>query len=124
LSPYYIGGWVNAQTRKQLQYILPTHWREALIEEEFGDGIMSAIDFDLAMDRQADPKGDRARISMSGKFLPYKYYGATGNAQTYGCKELAITAWLEVRVLPAPPCFNSCFDFSIFFGGWVVDANF
>jgi hypothetical protein len=59
----------------------------ALIEEEFGDGIMSAIDFDLQMERQADPKGDRVRISMSGKFLPYKYYGATGNAQAYGYKE-------------------------------------
>ena len=46
---------------------------KALIEEEFGDGIMSAIDFDLAMERQADPKGDRVRLSMSGKFLPYKY---------------------------------------------------
>jgi cyanate lyase len=60
---------------------------KALIEEEFGDGIMSAIDFDLAMERQADPKGDRVRLSMSGKFLPYKYYGATGNAQAYGTKE-------------------------------------
>ena len=54
---------------------------KALIEEEFGDGIMSAIDFDLQMERQPDPKGDRVKITMSGKFLPYKYYGATGNAQ-------------------------------------------
>ena len=61
-------------------------WK-ALIEEEFGDGIMSAIDFDLQMERQADPKGDRVRLSMSGKFLPFKYYGATGNAQAYGYKE-------------------------------------
>src|SRR5262249_50774340 len=53
-------------------------WK-ALIEEEFGDGIMSAIDFDMAIERQPDPKGDRVRITMSGKFLPYKYYGATGN---------------------------------------------
>jgi cyanate lyase len=60
---------------------------KALIEEEFGDGIMSAIDFDLAMERQPDPKGDRVRLTMSGKFLPYKYYGATGNAQAYGHKE-------------------------------------
>jgi cyanate lyase len=60
---------------------------KALIEEEFGDGIMSAIDFDLQMERQPDPKGDRVRLSMSGKFLPYKYYGATGNAQAYGYKE-------------------------------------
>ncbi len=48
-------------------------WK-ALIEEEFGDGIMSAIDFDMAIERQPDPKGDRVRITMSGKFLPYKYY--------------------------------------------------
>jgi cyanate lyase len=60
---------------------------KALIEEEFGDGIMSAIDFDMTMERQPDPKGDRVRLSMSGKFLPYKYYGATGNQQAYGYKE-------------------------------------
>src|SRR5262245_34956242 len=48
---------------------------KALIEEEFGDGIMSAIDFDMEIERQRDPKGDRVRITMSGKFLPYKYYG-------------------------------------------------
>ena len=57
---------------------------KALIEEEFGDGIMSAIDFDMLMERQPDPKGDRVKLTMSGKFLPYKYYGATGNAQAYG----------------------------------------
>jgi len=61
-------------------------WK-ALIEEEFGDGIMSAIDFDMLMERLADPKGDRVKITMSGKFLPFKYYGATGNAQAYGYKE-------------------------------------
>jgi cyanate lyase len=61
-------------------------WK-ALIEEEFGDGIMSAIDFDLAMERLPDPKGDRVKITMSGKFLPYKYYGASGNAPGYGYKE-------------------------------------
>ena len=61
-------------------------WKE-LIQEEFGDGIMSAIDFDMVMERLADPKGDRVKITMSGKFLPFKYYGATGNAQAYGYKE-------------------------------------
>lgn len=61
-------------------------WK-ALIEEEFGDGIMSAIDFDMVMNRVANPKGDRVQITMSGKFLPYKYYGATGNNQEYGFKE-------------------------------------
>src|SRR5215469_14751041 len=60
---------------------------KALIEEEFGDGIMSAIDFDLQLERQPDPKGDRVKIAMSGKFLPYKYYGATGNVPQYGYKE-------------------------------------
>ena len=61
-------------------------WKE-LIQEEFGDGIMSAIDFDLQMERLPDPKGDRVKITMSGKFLPYKYYGATGNVAQYGYKE-------------------------------------
>jgi cyanate lyase len=45
-----------------------------LIHEEFGDGIMSAIDFKMDLRRQADPAGDRVAISMSGKFLPYKTY--------------------------------------------------
>jgi cyanate lyase len=61
-------------------------WK-ALIEEEFGDGIMSAIDFDLQMERLPDPKGDRVKMTMSGKFLPLKYYGATGNNQALGYKE-------------------------------------
>jgi cyanate lyase len=60
---------------------------KALIEDEFGDGIMSAIDFDLQIERQADPKGDQVKITMSGKFLPYKYYGASGNVPGYGYKE-------------------------------------
>lgn len=47
---------------------------KALIHEEFGDGIMSAIDFSMDMQREPDPKGDRVRIVMSGKFLPYKSY--------------------------------------------------
>ena len=47
---------------------------KALIHEEFGDGIMSAIDFSMDLQRQADPKGDRVSIVMSGKFLPYKTY--------------------------------------------------
>jgi cyanate lyase len=45
---------------------------KALIHEEFGDGIMSAIDFHMDIQREPDPKGDRVRITMSGKFLPYK----------------------------------------------------
>lgn len=47
---------------------------KALINEEFGDGIMSAIDFKMDLTREADPKGDRVQIMMSGKFLPYKTY--------------------------------------------------
>ncbi len=60
---------------------------KALIEEEFGDGIMSAIDFDLNLDRLADAKGDRVQLVMSGKFLPYKYYGAGQGVPEYGYKE-------------------------------------
>ena len=47
---------------------------KALIHEEFGDGIMSAIDFKMDLQRENDPNGDRVRIVMSGKFLPYKQY--------------------------------------------------
>ena len=61
-------------------------WK-ALIEEEFGDGIMSAIDFDMAIERLPNPKGDRVKITMSGKFLPYKYYGNNGNVPEYGYRE-------------------------------------
>ena len=45
-----------------------------LIHEEFGDGIMSAIDFSMDIQRQNDPKGDRVNVVLSGKFLPYKTY--------------------------------------------------
>ncbi|MEP6791271.1 MAG: cyanase [Ramlibacter sp.] len=45
-----------------------------LIHEEFGDGIMSAIDFSMDIKREADPKGDRVNVLLSGKFLPYKTY--------------------------------------------------
>ena len=47
---------------------------KALIEEEFGDGIMSAIDFELNVDRVPDPKGDRVKVTFNGKFLPYRKY--------------------------------------------------
>ena len=47
---------------------------KSLIHEEFGDGIMSAIDFNMDLTREPDPKGDRVKIVMSGKFLPYKTY--------------------------------------------------
>ncbi len=43
-----------------------------VIQEKFGDGIMSAIDFTLEVDKVEDPKGDRVMVKMCGKFLPYK----------------------------------------------------
>lgn len=43
-----------------------------LIHEKFGDGIMSAIDFSMEIDKQEDPKGDRVIVKLNGKFLPYK----------------------------------------------------
>ncbi|MDB5394839.1 MAG: cyanase [Rhodospirillales bacterium] len=61
-------------------------WK-ALIEEEFGDGIMSAIDFDLQLDRLPNPKGDRVQLTMSGKFLPYRYYGNEQGIPDDGLKE-------------------------------------
>jgi cyanate lyase len=57
----------------ELVSVYGTTFKE-LIHEEFGDGIMSAIDFKMDLTREADPKGDRVRIVMSGKFLPYKMY--------------------------------------------------
>ena len=43
-----------------------------LVREEFGDGIVSAIDFELDVERVPDPKGDRVKITLNGKFLPYR----------------------------------------------------
>jgi cyanate lyase len=57
----------------ELVSVYGTTWKE-LIQEEFGDGIMSAIDFDMTLERQPDQKGDRVKITMSGKFLGYKRY--------------------------------------------------
>lgn len=45
-----------------------------LIREEFGDGIMSAIDFELSFERREDPQGDRVRLVLDGKFLPYRVF--------------------------------------------------
>ena len=47
---------------------------KSLIHEEFGDGIMSAIDFSMDIQREANPSGDRVIITLNGKFLPYKTY--------------------------------------------------
>ena len=49
----------------ELVQVYGTTWKE-LIQEEFGDGIMSAIDFDMAIERQPDPKGDRVKLTLSG----------------------------------------------------------
>jgi cyanate lyase len=57
----------------ELVSVYGTTFKE-LIHEEFGDGIMSAIDFKMDISREADPKGDRVHINLSGKFLPYKTY--------------------------------------------------
>jgi len=57
----------------ELVSVYGTTFKE-LIHEEFGDGIMSAIDFDMTLDRQPDQKGDRVKIGMSGKFLAYRTY--------------------------------------------------
>lgn len=45
---------------------------KALIHEKFGDGIMSAIDFSMHIDKEENPAGDRVKVTMNGKFLPYK----------------------------------------------------
>lgn len=57
----------------ELVNVYGTTFKE-LIHEEFGDGIMSAIDFKMDLQREPDPQGDRVKITMSGKFLPYKSY--------------------------------------------------
>ncbi|MEO8523808.1 MAG: cyanase [Caldimonas sp.] len=57
----------------ELVNVYGTTFKE-LIHEEFGDGIMSAIDFSMDVKREVHDKGDRVSITMSGKFLPYKTY--------------------------------------------------
>jgi len=55
----------------EIAYVYGTSIKE-VVHEKFGDGIMSAIDFTLDVDKVEDPKGDRVQITMTGKFLPYK----------------------------------------------------
>jgi cyanate lyase len=57
----------------ELVSVYGTTFKE-LIHEEFGDGIMSAIDFSMDLQREPNPAGDRVRIVMSGKYLPYTQY--------------------------------------------------
>ncbi|MCV6605979.1 MAG: cyanate hydratase, partial [Porticoccaceae bacterium] len=47
---------------------------KGLIEEQFGDGIMSAIDFSMDISKEENPAGDRVKVLLNGKFLPYKRY--------------------------------------------------
>jgi len=47
---------------------------KAIVHEKFGDGIMSAVDFTMDVEKEKDPKGDRIKVTMSGKFLPYKIW--------------------------------------------------
>jgi cyanate lyase len=47
---------------------------KAIIHEKFGDGIMSAVDFTMYVEKEKDPKGDRIKVTMSGKYLPYKIW--------------------------------------------------
>jgi cyanate lyase len=56
---------------QELIYVYGRTMKE-LIEEKFGAGIMSAIDFTMEIEKVPDPKGDRIKITMNGKFLPYK----------------------------------------------------
>ena len=55
----------------ELVHVYGTTWKE-LIQEEFGDGIMSAIDFEIDIQKKADPHGDRVVVTYNGKFLPYR----------------------------------------------------
>lgn len=55
----------------EINYVYGATIKE-LIHEKFGDGIMSAIDFTMDIDKVEDPKGDRVKITLNGKFLPYK----------------------------------------------------
>ena len=57
----------------ELVSVYGTTFKE-LIHEEFGDGIMSAIDFKMDITREPDPKGDRVKVTLNGKYLPYKTY--------------------------------------------------
>lgn len=60
----------------RLQEVVQVYGRtiHELVREEFGDGIVSAIDFEMSLERVPDPKGDRVRITLNGKFLPYRIW--------------------------------------------------
>ena len=70
----------------QLVMVYGTTWKE-LIQEEFGDGIMSAIDFEMTLEREPHERGDRVKMGFSGKFLPYRYFGAHQGTPEFGYSE-------------------------------------
>lgn len=87
LGPEYIEALTEYPVKGSLEPVIPTDpliYRfyeimqvygmplKTVIHEKFGDGIMSAIDFTLDVEKEADPKGDRVKVIMCGKFLPYK----------------------------------------------------
>lgn len=87
LGPEYVAELMDYPLKGSLEPVIPTDpliYRfyeimqvygmplKAVIHEKFGDGIMSAIDFTLDVDKVEDPKGDRVKVTMCGKFLPYK----------------------------------------------------
>lgn len=87
LGPEYVAELTDYPLKGSLEPVIPTDpliYRfyeimqvygmplKAVIHEKFGDGIMSAIDFTLDVDKVEDPKGDRVKVTMCGKFLPYK----------------------------------------------------
>ena len=74
----------------EMVMVYGTTWKE-LIQEEFGDGIMSAIDLDMTMEREPNNKGDRVKLSMSGKFLPYKYHGAKDGSQNTALRRIELS---------------------------------
>ncbi len=70
----------------ELVMVYGTTWKE-LIQEEFGDGIMSAIDFEMTIEREPHERGDRVKMGFSGKFLPYRYFGAQQGTPEFGYRE-------------------------------------
>lgn len=87
LDPEYIEHLMDYPVKGSLEPVIPTDpliYRfyeimqvygmplKSVIHEKFGDGIMSAIDFTLDVEKVEDPKGDRVKVIMNGKFLPYK----------------------------------------------------
>ena len=67
-----VSGSAGASLGRSSRRRVPGETIKELIREAFGDGIMSAIDFTMEMDKIEDPKGDRVLLTLNGKFLPYK----------------------------------------------------